>query len=85
MILSDIRAKEYSTSEYPTNEDIEDSTDWERWIPESLKCFVQINVKSPLKQNSIAQSIIHASRPKSSMLPIPFGLGVEMDHVFGSK
>ena len=48
LILSDIKAREYSTSEYPTNEDIEDSTDWERWIPESLRCFLQIITKSPL-------------------------------------
>ena len=42
-------------------------------------------IKSPLIQNSIGQSIVFASRPKSSIVPIPFGLGVEMDHVFGSK
>ena len=42
-------------------------------------------IKDPLKQASIGQSIAHAIKPRSSLPPIPFGLAVEMDHVFGSK
>ena len=38
-----------------------------------------------LKQNSIGQSIIQAARPRSVITPVLFGLGIEMDHVFGSK
>ena len=38
-----------------------------------------------LKQISIGQSIIQAARPKSIITPVLFGLGIEMDHVFGSK
>ena len=34
---------------------------------------------------SIGQSIINAAHPRSAILPIPFGLGVEMDNVFGSR
>ena len=38
-----------------------------------------------MKQNSIGQAIVQASRPRSVIAPIMFGVGIEMDHVFGSK
>ena len=34
---------------------------------------------------SIAQCITQASRPRSIMCPIPFGIRVELDNAFGSK
>ena len=37
------------------------------------------------KAKSTGQSIVHAIKPRSSPPPIPFGLAVEIDHVFGSK
>ena len=42
-------------------------------------------VSSELKQSSIGQCIIQAARPRSVITPALFGLGVELDHVFGSK
>lgn len=38
-----------------------------------------------MKQNSIGHAIVQASRPRSVIAPIMFGVGIEMDHVFGSK
>ena len=38
-----------------------------------------------MRQNSIGHSIIQSARPRSVITPTLFGLGVEMDHVFGSK
>ena len=38
-----------------------------------------------LKQTSIGHAIIQAARPRSVITPTLFGLGVELDHVFGSK
>ena len=40
---------------------------------------------SNIKQASIGQSIVHAVRPRSTVPPILFGLGVELDHMFGSR
>ena len=37
------------------------------------------------KQVSIGQCLLKAARPRSVIPPLLFGLGVEMDHVFGSK
>jgi hypothetical protein len=42
-------------------------------------------IPSELKQASIGQSIIHAARPRSSLPPILFSLGVGLDHAYGSK
>ena len=38
-----------------------------------------------MKQNSVGHAIVQASRPRSVIAPIMFGVGIEMDHVFGSK
>ena len=42
-------------------------------------------VPSKLKQSSIGHCILQAARPRSVITPTLFGLGVEVDHVFGSK
>ena len=42
-------------------------------------------ISSELKQNSIGQCIVQAARPRSVITPTMFGLGVELDHAFGSK
>lgn len=84
LIMADIREKEYDTSYYPTHTDIVCPEEKE-WLPNHLKMFLEVLIKSQIKQNSIGQSIIYATRPRTVIPPIPFGLGVEMDHVFGSK
>ncbi len=50
-----------------------------------MQIFLKHIVVSEVKQNSISQAIIQASRPRSVIAPVMFGVGVEMDHVFGSK
>ena len=42
-------------------------------------------MKSEIKQKSIGHAIVQSARQKSVITPTLFGLGVEMDHVFGSK
>ena len=42
-------------------------------------------MQSELKQNSIAHSIIQSALPRSVITPTLFGIGVDMDHVFGSR
>ena len=41
-------------------------------------------IDSEDKQNSLGQCLVYAARPKTAILPVPFGVGVELDHVFGS-
>ena len=83
LIMADIQEKEYNTSYYPNREDILNKN--EERLPKSLKKFLEILIQPMLKQESIGQSILYAACPRSVLPPIPFGLGVELDHVFGSK
>ena len=83
VIMAEIRETKYDTSNYPKTLDISDASS--DWIPKLLKTFLQVLIRSDLKQNSIGQIIVQAAKPKSSVMPIPFGLAVELDHVFGSK
>ena len=83
LIMAEIRGKKYDTSVYPKNDDIKNPRD--SWLPKLLKVFLEVLIKSDLKQQSIGQSIVQTARPRSALLPIPFGLAVELDHVFGSK
>ena len=36
-------------------------------------------------KNSIKQTIVYFSRPRPVIPPIPFGVGIKMDQIFGSK
>ena len=65
-----IRETKYDTSNYPKTLDISDASS--DWIPELLKTFLDVLIKSDLKQNSIGQVIVQATKPKSSVMPIPF-------------
>ena len=85
LILDDIRSSKFVMESYPKNEDIEDCDKGIEWLPQHLRMFLKAIIKYPLKQASIGQAIVNATRPRSSIPPILFGLGIEMDHVFGSK
>ena len=83
VIMAEIREKKYDTSAYPKTFDIHNTTG--DWIPKLLKTFLQIHVRSDLRQNSIDQAIVQAAKPGSTVMPVPFGLAVQLDHVFGSR
>ena len=46
---------------------------------------MQCICKNTLKQSSIGQALVSATHPRSCVSPILFGLGVDVDHVFGSR
>ena len=83
LIKASIREKRYNIGSYPSNEDIENG---KQWIPHLLQTFLKVILPSlQLKQTSIGHAIVQAARPRSVITPTLFGLGVELDHVFGSK
>ena len=43
------------------------------------------DLKAPLKQASLGQGIVQAARPRSCLPPILLGIGVDVDHVLGSR
>ena len=44
-----------------------------------------IRKRKAVKQVSVAQTIVNAVKPRSSISPIMFGLGTEIDKDFGSR
>jgi hypothetical protein len=42
-------------------------------------------ISNPTKQLAVSNAIIQAARPRSFISPILFGVGVQMDHAYGSK
>ena len=55
------------------------------WVPESLQIFLGLLFPSKLKQISIGQCITQASRRRSLIAPIPFGIGVDLDKSFATR
>ena len=85
LVLGNIRAAEFECSNYPTNDVIGNSNAGKECLPPYLRLFLEKMIKNPLHQASVGQFIVNVTRPRSALAPIPFGLGVEMDHSFGSR
>ena len=83
VIIAEIRENKYDTSTYPKTTDIRNATG--DWIPKLLKPFLQVLPRSDLRQNSIGQTVVQAAKPRSTIMLVPFGLAVELGHVFGSR
>ena len=49
----------------------------EKWVPESLQLLLSYLIPSSLKQLSIGQCIRKASRPRSVICSVTFGLGIQ--------
>ena len=56
-----------------------------RWIPSLLKILIENIVCNEMKQVSICHSIVQGARQRSLISPILFGVGVSLDHAFGSR
>ena len=78
LIKADIREMEFATGLYPNEQDIFSLEEGSKWVPESLTNFLKQLITSNLKRLSISQCIIQASRPRTVIAPIPFGIGVEL-------
>ena len=83
VIMTEIIETKYDTLRYLKTADIHNTSG--DWIPKPLKTFLQVLVRSDLRQNSIGQAIVQAAKPRSTIMPVPFGFAVELDHVFGSS
>ena len=81
LLRKSIRNFDHSTNTYPSTDDIRNT---ENHVPELLKHFVNEMIRSPVKQNSIAQTIFSATRPRS-LMPLQFALAVAADNRIASK
>ena len=80
LIKAEIREQIYTNEYYPSIDDIASKD----WIPNNLQKLLRVLIQSEVKVQSIGQAIIKSST-RTALTPILFGLGVELDHVFGSK
>ncbi|KAK6167965.1 hypothetical protein SNE40_021882 [Patella caerulea] len=55
------------------------------FIVPSLKFFLDVLLNRELWKVALGQALIQAVRQRSVIAPLLFGLGVELDHIFGSK
>ena len=82
IMKEELKKMSYSKEFYPSVDDI---VDGEKWVPEYLKNFMALLVPSIQKQLSLNQCIIQATKPRSVIAPIPFGVAVDIDKSTGRK
>ena len=85
LIMEDIRSVKYENEFYPAKESMGDLTTNREWMPPYLQVMMSYLVKAPLKQASLGQGIVQATRPRSCLPPILLGIGIDVDHVLGSR
>lgn len=85
LVHAQMRESLFEMNEYPVCSAFSNIDATEKWIPSLLLTFIANVVKNELKRIAICHSIVQAARPKSCISPILFGVGVSLDHMFGSR
>ena len=85
LVKAQIHESAYTTDQYPWSHNIRDRESNRQWIPCLLVAFMENIMGIDLKLVSLSHCIVQAARPRTIILPIQFGGGVSLDHVFGSK
>ena len=85
VILGQIRCTTFHMDTYPAHEDISSIELGKRWVPSYLWKFMEALVKKQLKYVSLGQALKNAVKPRLLLSPVVFGLGIEVELVFGSK
>ena len=85
IIKAEIRDMPANIGECPSATDLRSIEFAKQCIPGSLKLLLDYLINSELKRLSLGQCITQASRPRSIIEPIPFGMGVDLDKSFSSK
>ena len=81
LIKAEIRKAEFPLGVYPTDFFIRSQENVKGWVPPLLLSFLQQLIVDELKQISMGHAIVHASRPRSVISPVLFGVGVAVDHL----
>ena len=69
---------------YPSPHDLSNIDYPNEWVPPTLQTLLDVVLTSKVKQTAIGHAITSACKPKL-VSPLLFGLGIELDHCFGSK
>ncbi|ESN98242.1 hypothetical protein HELRODRAFT_177122 [Helobdella robusta] len=83
LIKNSIREKIFDTESYPAENQIKDKIVMSEWVPDLLLTFLKKMICDEMKQISLGHCIVQASRPKSVISPILFGVGISIDHKLG--
>ena len=83
LIIENIRSVKFENEFYPAKEPMGNVTANKEWLPPYLGIIMSYLV--PLKQANLGQATIQAARPKSCLARILLGIGVDVDHVLGSR
>jgi hypothetical protein len=84
LIREEIRAMPYNKETYPSLDEF-DLERCEDHLCPGLKLLMSSIVTDPLKRIGLGHCITQCARPRSVISPIPFGVGTEFHHVFGSE
>ena len=85
LIMENIRSVKFENEFCPAKESMGNVAANKEWLPSYLGIMVSYLVKVPLKQASLGQGIVQAARPRSCLPPILLGIGVDVNHVLGSR
>ena len=85
IIKEELRELRKDNPVYPTFEELRSSESEKEWVPESLQLLLQHLIPSNVKQLNIGQCIAQASRPRSIICPVLFGLCIQVQKSFASK
>jgi len=77
LIMAEIREMQCNHDFYPTANDI--NSDGLEFLPPLLVSFLKRIIHSPLKQAALGQGIMQAARPNGCLMPLLFGVGVDLD------
>ena len=82
LIKAEIVNQRFNAEDYPSKYDIEHH---EKSLVPLLHLFMNEVTSDELKQSSIGQTITKVIGTRFYIPPLLFGLGIELDHKFGSK
>ena len=85
IILGQIRCTSFDMDTNPAHEDISSIELGKVWLPSCLCKFIETLVKKELEQATLGQALVNVVKPRLSLSPIKFGLGIEVGKYFGSK
>ena len=80
-----MRDTTYDLNKYPCENDIKSSDRGLCFLPSAFKIRRKDIIPKQVKVVSIGQCIVNAAKLRSSLPPVLFGLGVEVDKEFGSR
>lgn len=88
LIKNDIKRLDSNTDTYPTCDEMSSTTRALEFVPKSLLSFLQVlftGKDTDLKQASLGQALMQATRPRVLLAPMQFGLSAEMHSKFASR